>query len=131
MINFKIVFPTGYNPVDVSNDNFDINVIFSDGRIFWCTIYTPKNILTLLDNSEESFFWATNMLIVRDLRRNTIRLAIEQSIENEIFISVAEEIGELKNNSVYSSYDEIYDFSTGRASENVINLWSGKDLDNA
>lgn len=79
-MNFTVNYPTGYNVKDIYNDNIDINIILEDGRIFFATFFTVNNIIYLMDNETNSFrrdhFWATDMVIVRDLSVATIEQTI-------------------------------------------------------
>lgn len=74
MKRFKIHFPVPYNSYnvkDIYDDNFDINVITEDGRIFFAILFTSKNVERLMSATKTAYFWARDMIIVKDLSKFT------------------------------------------------------------
>ncbi len=71
-MKFKIVFPVGYNIEDIYNDNLDLNVVLSNDKVYFGTLFTNLNIKYLMEKEGEDFFWAADMLIVSDLSKVTI-----------------------------------------------------------
>ncbi len=43
-MKFKIVFPVGYNIEDIYNDNLDLNVVLSNDKVYFGTLFTNFNI---------------------------------------------------------------------------------------
>lgn len=112
-MDYKIVFPTGYNDVNQLNDNIDINIILSNGDVYWGTLFTIRNIQFLLQKEAGSCFWATNMLIVKDLRKETLREAIAETLEDKYFEKVFSKIGDIKKQYPGLTFDEISDMANG------------------
>jgi hypothetical protein len=112
-MQFKIRFPSGYVVNDIQNYNIDVNVFFSSGEVFFGTLFTLPNIKDLLANGKESYFWSTDMLIVKDLSKTTIRDAISQTIVDEYFESIFCKIGIIggKNFDKYYSYEDVDDMA--------------------
>lgn len=109
---FKIIFPSGYQIMDVLDDNLDINVIFDNGQVFFATLFTIKNVKSLMLKDEAVFFWAENMLIVTNLKKETIRRAIQESINEGCFRRAFCEIGFIENiYGIGKSYDELKDIT--------------------
>ncbi|QVL31830.1 hypothetical protein KIH39_23835 [Telmatocola sphagniphila] len=81
----------GHDVGDVHNDNFDIEVIMANGDRYIGTTFTIANIVTIMERHEKSgesskgaYFWASDMLIVKDLQFHTIHAAIAGLIEEEL-----------------------------------------------
>ena len=66
-MKYKIRFPAGYQPRDIYNDNMDMNIFLPDGSIYFGTAFTVLNIDNLMEKENESWFWSTDMFIVRDV----------------------------------------------------------------
>ncbi|AFD06630.1 hypothetical protein [Solitalea canadensis] len=109
---FKVRFPTGYQIKNIFDDNIDIQIIKMDGKVFFATFFTLDNINSLMLKENIDYFWADSMVVVRDLRKESIQIAISEILNkgNEgIFFS---EIGTIE--SIYSfkglkTYDEVVD----------------------
>ncbi len=97
-LNFKIHFPSGYQINDLSNDNIDIHVITDDKKVYFATLFTLSNIKYLMIKDDDVYFWVDSMLIVSDLKINTIedaiaRVLIDGYIENALsFIGNIEKV---------------------------------------
>lgn len=110
MSSFKIVFPAGYNIQNVYNDNIDINVVLPDKTVFFATFFTILNIQTLIKNDDSSYFWSEDMVLVKDLKKETIREAVSSIIEDGYLEFSFSKIGTIEN--VYPKkkyYEEILD----------------------
>jgi hypothetical protein len=85
-MNFKINFPTEYQVKDLLNDNLDINVILDTEDVYFLCFFTTDNIINLMaqeiGTSSELYFWASDMVIVRDLSKETIKQAVNSIIES-------------------------------------------------
>lgn len=114
MIDFKIVFPSGYCIKDINNDNIDINVIFNNNQVFFATIFTLENINTLLIKDKLDYFWADSMVIVKNIEKKFLRDSIISMLKDGSFESIFSKIGNIKD--IYGNkinYDKIIDFSNG------------------
>ncbi len=83
-MKYKIFYPTGFQVKDILNDNIDINIIFENGDTYFATLFTIKNVEYLMKTAtneiEKKYFWATDMIIVKDLMEKTINETIEHII---------------------------------------------------
>ncbi|SFN21147.1 hypothetical protein SAMN05421594_1494 [Chryseobacterium oleae] len=95
MNDFKIIFPGGYNINDYYDDNLDLNIILPTGRVFFSTFFTILNIKNLLEKDSRLYFWSIDMLIVKDLKKETIRNVIFNIIDDGYLESVCSDIGEI------------------------------------
>lgn len=82
MKTFKILLPSGYNVHDIYDDNIDVNVALRSGIVYFATFFTIFNIQTLMSNEGVIYFWSTDMVIIKDLRTETIREAVSKIIED-------------------------------------------------
>ncbi|RBL91350.1 hypothetical protein [Chitinophaga flava] len=108
MSDFKVIFPAFYNVDDVLNDNLDVNIIFPDGGVFFIAVFTISNLEMLMKNSGGIYFWSSDMVVVRDLNKETIKEAISQIIRDGYYESAFCKIGTIE--TVYSkvkSYEDI------------------------
>lgn len=111
--NIAINFPTGYNITNIIDDNIDIHIIV-DNRVFFSTFFTTKNIDRLIDKESSSYFWATDMIILSDLRLETIKGAVIDIVESGIISDSLTDIGDLE--LVYGMppiFGEFYDCKSG------------------
>lgn len=93
-MNHKILFPTGHQVEDFANDNLDIHVVLSTGEVYVGTLFTIQNIKLLMErDSEPSYFWASDMVIVKDLHMDTIELAVLEIVKEEYLETVFTNIG--------------------------------------
>ena len=104
---FKIVFPSGYQVENIEDDNTDINIILCDGTVFFSTFFTLKNIQRILDADEGVYFWATDMVILRDLERTTIVTAVQRIIEDDYLDSACSEIGKVEDIYLGETFDSL------------------------
>ncbi len=77
------------------NDSIDVVVYDADGLIYTATLFTLKNIETLLERWRSTgeclngkYFWAADMLIVEKLTVETIESVVDGLIESGEFYSV-------------------------------------------
>jgi hypothetical protein len=92
-MDFKVHFPSGYNLINELNDNIDINVILVNGDVYVASLFTVSNVESLLGKDGKSYLWSTDMIIVKDLNKRTIRETIEQIIETGYFEASCSKIG--------------------------------------
>jgi len=106
---YKVLSPTHYSSHNVYDGNIDVNLITGDGDVFFATLFTLSNVQRLMQKEEHSYyFWATDMVIVRDLQVNSIRDAILKIIKDGYLESVFSRIGDIKQ--IYgaeSSFEDI------------------------
>lgn len=95
MMDFKVVFPGGYNFNDYYDDNIDLNIILPNGCVFFSTFFTILNIKNLIERDNALYFWSTDMLIVKDLKKETIKNVIFNMIDDGYFESVCSYIGNI------------------------------------
>lgn len=93
-MEFKILTFTSFSDVDILNDNIDVNIVFSDGDVYFATLITVQNIKQLM--GDESFYWIDTMLIVNCLSKECIKKAISETIENNYFDKIFSKIGNLQ-----------------------------------
>lgn len=110
-MKFKIITPIKYQIKNYYNDNLDINVILENKMIFFSTIFTIDNIKMLLEQDNSVFFWADNMVIVKDLKKETIKKFVEEAIEGGNFESIFYKIGNLGETEGYPHhFENVTDF---------------------
>lgn len=108
-MRFKIIFPTGYQVADIFNDNIDINVVLENGDVFFGALFTISNLDYLLTESHEPFFYASDLLIVKDLSKKNIRAAIESLVSGSIELAFTKIRSTCSNESGSDSFDTIID----------------------
>jgi hypothetical protein len=76
-----------HEPGSLDDGNIDAIVTVPGRGRFGITFFTVANLRTLMDRYEQSgecdggrWFWAVDMLFVRDLRRETLELAVAGAI---------------------------------------------------
>src|SRR5688572_23757080 len=107
-MNFKILSPPGYQVKNILNENIDINVVFENGDVFFATLFTVQNIQTLMVRDKTPYFWATDMIIVEDLDKDTIKKAVGCAIADGYLDSAFTKIGTIEK--VYphgSTYEKL------------------------
>lgn len=97
MLSYKIVFPSGYQVSNLLDDNLDVNIVFQDGRVFFATLFTLDNIQRLMKKESAVYFWATDMIIVKDLSEGTIDEAIKKMIKDAYLEQALSEIGTIES----------------------------------
>lgn len=108
-MNFKITFPGGYNVVNFINSNIDVNITLPTGKVYFATFFTILNVEYLLECGNDEYFWAADMLIVRNLEKATIRSSVSKIIEEHYQDVVFSEIGSVESIFELKSYDDILD----------------------
>lgn len=112
-MKFKLNFPTGYHFESVLNDNIDIYVILENGEVYYFTLFTLDNIQTIMNKDtglSSMYFWATDMLIVRNLNIETIKSSIKDLVDKGYFGNIFKSIGNIEsifgNPPIYSELVE-------------------------
>lgn len=93
----RINFPTGYQVMDLNNDNIDILIILEGGMVYAITAFTTENIAKLMKDNAEHFFWGTDMVIFSDLKIETIKEGIREMQEGSLFEDFFEPIGNIES----------------------------------
>lgn len=106
---FKIIFLSGYQVKNISDDNLDIHLALENGNVFFATIFTIDNIKSLMLKDNTDYFWASDMVIVKDLRKETIWLAMAEIIRDEYLEGSFSKIGTVKEIYSGKNYDELED----------------------
>ncbi len=107
-MNYKIVFMSNYEEVDVLNDNLDVKVVLSSNLVYSGTLYTVANISSLIEMSDLSCFHAEDMLIVNDLSYLTINKVIKNIVDRNLIDSYMSIIGTVKEIFMKANhYEEI------------------------
>jgi hypothetical protein len=77
--HYKITVHAGLEGLDPITDNVDVEVVFDDGSRYMATFFTLENIQKIMENYQQSgecmkgsYFWATDMILVRRLSRENI-----------------------------------------------------------
>ena len=94
---YKILSPSSYGMLNVCDGNIDVNLVTGDGDVFFATLFTLPNLQKLMQKEEHRYyFWATDMVIVRDLQLDSVRDAVFKIIEDGYLESVFSRIGDIK-----------------------------------
>ncbi len=96
-MNYKIVFPSGYKINSFDDDNLDINLVLDNNKVYFATLFTIKNIQYLIEKNHDSYFWADDMIIVKDLRKDTINQIIKEVIDDNYLKVSFSKIGNINN----------------------------------
>ncbi|MBT2622620.1 hypothetical protein [Chryseobacterium sp. ISL-6] len=107
MTDFKIVFPEGYNVNDYNDDNIDLNIIIPSGQVFFSTFLTILNINNLMIRDNDLYFWATDMIIVKNLMKETIKSSVSKMISDRYLESACSEIGKI--HEIFPDYNAYSD----------------------
>ena len=112
-MNYKIVFMSNYDEVDVLNDNLDLKVVLSSHLVYSGTLYTVANITSLIEVSDLSCFRAEDMLIVNDLSFLTINKVIKSIVDGNLLDSYMSIIGTVKEIFMKADhYEEIKNYGS-------------------
>lgn len=112
--DFKIIFPGGYGEADELMDNIDINIILKNGDVYFATAFTLQNIGSLMSRDDGSVFWATDMFIVKNITKTTLRDAVAELIAQGNYISDAFTwIGTMDKQYPGKTFDDLPDMADG------------------
>lgn len=103
--DYRILVIEGVDELDPIDNNVDVEVHFDDGRRYGATLFTLQNLHSLLETYKAtgecgggSYFWASQMVIVRSLSPEHISQAIAALIAegdlDRAFARHAEDTGE-------------------------------------
>ena len=102
---FKVIFPSGYIVSNINNDNIDVCVALQNGNVYAATFFTILNIQMLMKS--KVYYWAADMVIVKDLRRETIKEAVLKIILDENLDYCFLKIGTIETIYSKKSFDEL------------------------
>ncbi len=118
---FKIIFTKGYKKIKNSNEGIiDINVVFKSGSIFHFNLITLNKIKALMEKNCYSSFQEDDMLIVKDLQKESIRKGLKEIIDSgnlEKFSNV-----NIEERFPGISYEELVDMNDNEED----NCWKSK-----
>jgi hypothetical protein len=79
---------------DVNDDNIDVFVHLPNGEEWVATFFTLENIAKLLRGGESTgerlsgkYFWATDMVILKDLKFETIEATAREMVRNGWYLT--------------------------------------------
>jgi len=120
MEKYKISFPTGYlnaygkkHNISDYNEILDIHIVFERGDIYFATLVTAEQIRDYFNERiKESYYWMVDMLVIKDLEKETIRETIRDIVEKGYYDRVFCKIGVVgdENNDFYS-YEELIEMN--------------------
>ncbi|MBS1538627.1 MAG: hypothetical protein JST20_12860 [Bacteroidetes bacterium] len=92
-------FPTGYQVNDIYNDNIDVHFITEFGEAYFAVVYTLENIAYLMKKDNTTCFWGEDMVIVSDLREETILSAAIEIYSSGFIKSICTYAGNINNSN--------------------------------
>jgi hypothetical protein len=110
MEHFKIIFPSGYQIRDIYNDNIDVNVILPDNTVFFGTLFTLQNIQEIMKKTNDLYFWSTDMIVVQDLKKESIYNVVNKVLEEEYLPAIFSKIGMVEN--IFPEFKSFEDIGT-------------------
>ncbi|WP_316839145.1 hypothetical protein [Pedobacter gandavensis] len=84
---YKIVFMSMYEEVDVFDDNIDVKIVLPSNLVYSATLFTISNVKKLLEMGSAQYFWAEDMIIVGDLTLMSINKVIKDIIDEDLIDS--------------------------------------------
>jgi hypothetical protein len=112
-MEFKIIFPAGHQNENQLSTNVDVDIILENGDVYVASVFTLINIDDLMERNNSMGFWASDMLIVRDLKKATIRAAIAEAISENYVAMAFDKIGTLQTKFPGYTFDDLPDMATG------------------
>jgi hypothetical protein len=86
--DYRILLIEGVDDLDPTDDNVDVEILFDDGRRYGATLFTLQNLHSLMERYKGTrecgggcFFWASQMVIVRNLTPAALAEAVGAVIE--------------------------------------------------
>jgi hypothetical protein len=90
----------GLEGIDRVDDNVDLEVRFDDGSRYAATFFTLDNLRSLFAKNEQTgecgggvYFWASNMVILKQLTEASIALTVAELIAQGEFESAFTKLG--------------------------------------
>jgi hypothetical protein len=86
-MKFELRTPSGAEICPAEDDNVDVLIDISDGRLFSATFFTINNLQTLMKKCRASgecaggiYIWAKDMVVVESISKETIQLTVSDLI---------------------------------------------------
>ena len=86
MFEFRVL---GCQTWDRQDDNIDVEIVVESSTRYSATFFTIRNVASLFEKNRTTgecasgtYLWAANMILVRDLERETIRTAIDDLVKS-------------------------------------------------
>lgn len=86
-MDFSLHYPTGL-PEPTEDDNVDVRIELADGRAYSVTLFTVRNLETLMarwgrtgECAHGLYVWATNMIVVQAISQAVIRRVAQDLVE--------------------------------------------------
>lgn len=80
---------------DIYNDNIDVEVSFANGERYIATFFTVVNIQRIMEGYRHTgeclygtYFWCSDLIIVKDLEMETIENTIRDLIRREMLETI-------------------------------------------
>lgn len=80
---------------DIANDNVDVAVEFANGKQYIATFFTVLNIQRIMEGYQHTgeclygtYFWCSDLIVVKDLRMETIEATIKDLIQREMLETI-------------------------------------------
>jgi hypothetical protein len=80
---FDIQYVSPLADIEPENDNIDVHVRLSDGRVYSLLIATPNNIYKCMNNDGNEYFFGTPPLFVRVLDRTHVEEALKALLSED------------------------------------------------
>lgn len=116
---YKLTIYRGIAPLDSDNDNVDVQVTFPNGERFSAVFFTLRNIEALMRRYKKTgecadglYFWASDMMIVKNLTEKTICKTIDHLLAEDEFGYVfsknedAKDISPEEGDKIFKCFDE-------------------------
>lgn len=91
-LSYEVSWLNYEEDLDINDSNIDVHVKFINGPRYVATFFTIKNIEAIFQKnfatgecSNGLYLWASNMIIVKQLKKETITKTIDQLIIDEEF----------------------------------------------
>jgi hypothetical protein len=111
MRKFKIYYPVPLIDDFVIDENVDFHIILESGEVFFGFAATPENLRSLLEKKEKTYFWDCDLIILPDLKVETIRRAVGETIQSEQHVRMFTNIGDISTIFDHRKwcFEDIYD----------------------
>ncbi|WP_046757162.1 hypothetical protein [Kordia jejudonensis] len=84
---------------DIFNGNEDIFVTLKNGKQYVATFFTYKNVENIRKKNQKTgeelngkYFWSSDMILIEDLRIDTINSVIDHLLEQDYFFDIFSEV---------------------------------------
>lgn len=110
-MKYKVLVFASHDDINPSDDNIDINVVLSNGDVYFATLFTADNIVQLLKNAEGGYVYAVHMIIVKDLTVASIKEVVTNIIQEKRINSAMSKIGTIAQvGPDANSFDDVTKF---------------------